>query len=72
MCSRSLTVEMNMDAELEKTVLVPLQTEFGNRNRAAKFCGGKKELLCATKAKFSDVLSQDSDFLLQISDDQLG
>ena len=58
--------------DVEKTVLVRLQTLSGSRNRAVTFRGGKKELLCATKEKFSDVLFQESELYLQIKDDSWG
>ena len=63
--------KIKMDV-VEKTVLVRLQTVSGSRNRAVTFRGGKNELLCATKAKFSDVLFQDSELFLQIKDDSWG
>ena len=61
-----------MDVEIEKTVLVRLQTSSGSRNRAITFRGGKKELLSATKVKFSDVIFKDSELYLQIKDDSWG
>ena len=57
---------------MEKTVLLQLQTSSGSRNRPVSFIGGKKELLSATKAKFSDVLSKDGELFLQIRDESWG
>ncbi len=55
----------------EKTVLVKLESlsQQGTRNRPVSFSGGKEELLCATKEKFSDILSKDGDIYLQMLDD---
>ena len=53
-------------------VLVRLQTLSGSRNRTVTFCGGKKELLFSTKAKFSDVHGQDNELYFQIKDDSWG
>ena len=58
--------------DAEKTVLVLLQTLSGSRNRAVTFYGGKKELLFATKAEFSDALGQDSELYFHIKDDSWG
>ena len=61
-----------MDVEVEKTVLVRLQTSSGSRNRPVTFRGGKKELACATKEKFSDVLLKDSELYFQMRDTSWG
>ena len=61
-----------MDVEVEKTVLVRLQTSSGSRNRPVTFRGGKKELACVTKEKFSDVLLKDSELYFQMRDTSWG
>ncbi len=54
-----------------KTVLVKLKTDCGLRNRPVSFCGGKDELLDATKVRFDDLLDG-NDIYLQILDESWG
>ena len=55
-----------------KTVLVKLQTSFGERNRPVSFDGDASELVYAVKEKFNDILSSNSDVYLQILDRSWG
>ncbi len=72
--SHVLIKSKKMEEELEKTVLVQLQTITGNRNRPITFTGGSQELVTATKERFKDVLKNGlgSDVYLQILDKSWG